>query len=138
MFWTAKTDQTARMRWLIRVFAKCSCSLVVNVVPRLIVLFNPVGGIYIKCDLVPSRTEEDVYECTYVPPKVGQYLVNITFGGLFIAKSPFCVDVGPAKTSNIVAFGPGLKGGIVNQPARFIVETNGEPGVVGKSIETAT
>ena len=72
-----------------------------------------------------------MYECFYIPPKVGQYIINITFGGQHITKSPFKVDVGPEKSSKIVAFGPGLEGGVVNQPACFTVETNGETGALG-------
>ena len=90
------------------------------------------GGVNIDCKVVPSQTEEGVYECLYIAPKVGQYVINITFGGQHITKSPFRVDVGPEKTSKIVAYGPGLEGGVVNQPACFTVETNGETGALGK------
>ena len=92
------------------------------------------GGANIKCEVKPSKTEEGVYECVYIPPKVGQYVINITFGGQHITKSPFRVDVGPEKTSKIVAYGPGLEGGVVNQPACFTVETNGETGALGNSV----
>ncbi|XP_052286873.1 filamin-A-like isoform X5 [Dreissena polymorpha] len=93
------------------------------------------GGANVTCKCVPSKTEEGVYECVYVPPKVGQYVINITFGGQNITKSPFRVDVGPEKFSKVVAYGPGLEGGVVNQPACFTVETNGEVGALGFSIE---
>lgn len=43
------------------------------------------------------------------------------------------VEVGPFWQSKIVAYGPGLEGGVVNQPAVFTVETNGETGALGKS-----
>ena len=69
-----------------------------------------------------------------MPIKQGQYIINITFGGEHITKSPFKVDVGPTKTSKIRAYGPGLTGGVCNQPARFTVETNGEVGALGKYI----
>ena len=46
-------------------------------------------------------------------------------------KSPFKVEVGPFITSKIRAYGPGLKGGVVNKPALFTVETNGETGALG-------
>ncbi|XP_061187564.1 filamin-A-like isoform X11 [Saccostrea echinata] len=93
------------------------------------------GGIDVKCTSKKSTKEEGVYECVYVPLKQGQYIINITFGDQHIAKSPFKVDVGPAKTSKIRAYGPGLEGGVVNQPARFTVETMGETGALGFSIE---
>ncbi|XP_052780237.1 filamin-A-like isoform X2 [Mya arenaria] len=93
------------------------------------------GGANIPCKVVQSKTEEGVYECVYTPPKIGQYVINITFTGQHITKSPFRVDVGPEKVSKVVAFGPGLEGGVVNQPACFTVETNGEIGALGFSIE---
>jgi filamin len=42
----------------------------------------------------------------------------ITFANQEIPRSPFEVNVGPVKNSNIKAYGPGLKSGIVNKPAR--------------------
>lgn len=91
-----------------------------------------IGGIEVKCTCSKSKKEEGVYECVYVPLKQGQYIINITFGDQHIAKSPFKVEVGPSKTSKIRAYGPGLEGGVVNQPARFTVETQGETGALGK------
>ena len=58
-----------------------------------------------------------------------------TFTGQEIKRSPFNVKIGPHKTSKIKAYGPGLKGGIVNKPARFTVDTCGETGALGFSIE---
>uniref|UniRef100_A0A8W8M1Z0 Calponin-homology (CH) domain-containing protein n=1 Tax=Magallana gigas TaxID=29159 RepID=A0A8W8M1Z0_MAGGI len=69
------------------------------------------GGVEIKCTCTKSKTEEGVYECVYIPLKQGQYIINITFGEQHIAKSPFKVEVGPAKTSKIRAYGPRSGGG---------------------------
>ena len=55
--------------------------------------------------------------------------------GQEIKRSPFNVKIGPHKTSKIKAYGPGLKGGIVNKPAKFTVDTCGETGALGFSIE---
>lgn len=41
------------------------------------------------------------------------------------------MDVGPYKETRIRAFGPGLVSGVVNKPAVFVVETNGETGALG-------
>ena len=100
----------------------------------MLIWFEPclLGGVNLNCKVTPSKTEEGVYECLYIPPKVGQYVINITFGGQHITKSPFRVDVGPEKFSRVVAYGPGLEGGVVNQPACFTVETNGEVGALGR------
>ena len=55
----------------------------------------------------------------------------VTFGGQEIYKSPFEVNVGPYKETQIQAYGPGLVGGVVCYPALFTVETNGETGALG-------
>lgn len=84
-----------------------------------------------KFTSVKSKTEDSVWECAYVPSVKGQYIINITFGEQHITKSPFKVEVRPTKVSKIRAYGPGLEGGVVNQPAVFTVETNGETGALG-------
>lgn len=85
----------------------------------------------VRCQPVNPTT----YECGYNPIREGPHQVNITFGGTHIPKSPFNVEVGPYKESLIKAYGPGLEGGVVGYPADFIVETNGETGSLGFSIE---
>jgi hypothetical protein len=74
-------------------------------------------------------------EFKYTPERDGRYIVMITWGGKEIPKSPFEVKVGPHKTSKIKAYGPGLKGGVVDMPALFTVDTCGETGALGFSIE---
>ena len=59
----------------------------------------------------------------------------ITFANVEIPRSPFEVNIGKHKTSKIKAYGPGLKGGIVNKPAKFTVDTCGETGALGFSIQ---
>ncbi|XP_041349933.1 filamin-A-like isoform X2 [Gigantopelta aegis] len=93
------------------------------------------GGIQEKCNVKKSPTEEGVYLCNYVPTKQGPYVINVTYDDAHIAKSPFKVEVGPFMISKIVAYGPGLESGVVGQPAKFTVETNGETGALGFSIE---
>ncbi|XP_020279518.1 filamin-A isoform X4 [Pseudomyrmex gracilis] len=82
-----------------------------------------------------SKTDAATYKCHYTPVKEGRHVVMITYGGKEIPKSPFEVNVGPYKESNIRAFGPGLYGGVVGHPAKFTVDTNGETGALGFSIE---
>ncbi|XP_059165585.1 filamin-A-like isoform X3 [Physella acuta] len=97
-------------------------------------IFGP-GGVEEKCQIKPVKGEEGVYECIYVPSKQGNYIINVTFADQHINKSPFKVEVGPFWNTKIRAYGPGLEGGVVNQPAVFTVETNGEVGALGFSIE---
>ncbi|XP_076247871.1 filamin A protein cher isoform X2 [Calliopsis andreniformis] len=82
-----------------------------------------------------SKVDQKTYKCHYTPVKEGRHTVMITYGGKEIYKSPFEVNVGPYKESAIRAFGPGLHGGIVDYPAKFTVDTNGETGGLGFSIE---
>ncbi|XP_067205884.1 filamin-A isoform X4 [Linepithema humile] len=82
-----------------------------------------------------STIDATTYKCHYTPVKEGRHVVMITYGGKEIPKSPFEVNVGPYKESNIRAFGPGLHNGVVGHPAKFTVDTNGETGALGFSIE---
>ncbi|RUS81267.1 hypothetical protein EGW08_010971 [Elysia chlorotica] len=97
-------------------------------------IFGP-GGVEEKCTITPVKGEEGVYECVYKPVKPGNYIINVTFADQHISKSPFKVEVGPFWNTKVIAYGPGLEGGVVNQPAVFTVETNGEVGALGFSIE---
>ncbi|XP_059469559.1 filamin-A isoform X2 [Neocloeon triangulifer] len=81
------------------------------------------------------KIDGTTYEVIYNPIKEGRYMVMITFGGKEIPRSPFEVNVGPYKETLIRAYGPGLNGGVVGYPALFTVETNGETGALGFSIE---
>ena len=51
----------------------------------------------------------------------------MSFGGSDVPRSPFQVVVEKPSTSRVIAYGPGLYGGRVNQPAAFTVDTRGEP-----------
>lgn len=59
----------------------------------------------------------------------------ITLAEQEIPRSPFEVNVGPYKETNIKAYGPGLSGGVVGCPALFTVETNGETGALGNFLK---
>lgn len=90
------------------------------------------GGVSQKVQM--KKINGTTYEIEYIPIKEGRYVVMVVFAGQEIAKSPFEVTVGPKKESSIVAFGPGLTGGVVGYPAAFVVETNGETGALGFSV----
>ncbi|PAA77557.1 hypothetical protein BOX15_Mlig032423g3 [Macrostomum lignano] len=82
-----------------------------------------------------ERTADSVYTCLYVPRKAGRYTIIVKFGPQEVPRSPFPVDVAPQLQSDIRAYGPGLEGGWVGEPAIFTVESNGETGALGFSIE---
>ncbi|TPP66480.1 Filamin-A [Fasciola gigantica] len=90
-------------------------------------------GREIPCNV--RKTGAYLFDCNYTPQRAGPHQVHVRYGGDHIMLSPFNVDVGPYKDSRIRAFGPGLTGGVVNKPAVFVVETNGETGALGFSIE---
>ncbi|XP_043469574.1 filamin-A isoform X2 [Leptopilina heterotoma] len=91
------------------------------------------GGVNLPAQL--TKVDATTYNCVYNPVKEGRHVVMVTYGGKEIRKSPFEVNVGPYKESNIRVFGPGLTGGVVGYPAKFVVDTNGETGALGFSIE---
>ncbi|XP_039299021.1 filamin-A isoform X2 [Nilaparvata lugens] len=82
-----------------------------------------------------TKINGTTYDAVYYPRKEGRYIVMVKFLGQPIPKSPFEVVVGPYKETQIRAYGPGLSGGVVGYPALFTVETNGETGTLGFSIE---
>lgn len=82
-----------------------------------------------------KKTSDTVFDCDYAPTKIGKYTVIVSFGGQEIFRSPYEVNVGPYRESKIKAFGPGLKGGIVGYPAKFTVDTCGETGTLGFTVE---
>uniref|UniRef100_A0A9J7X8A7 Filamin B n=1 Tax=Cyprinus carpio carpio TaxID=630221 RepID=A0A9J7X8A7_CYPCA len=80
---------------------------------------------------------DGVYSYEYYPHTPGKYTVTITWAGQHILKSPFEVQVGSeAGQQKIRAWGPGLEGGVVGQPADFVAESVGtDVGVLGFAIE---
>ncbi|XP_050531190.1 filamin-A isoform X2 [Daktulosphaira vitifoliae] len=85
--------------------------------------------------LMKKSTDEHTYDVMYHPRKPGRHVVMVTFAGQEVPKSPFEVHVMSYKETLIRAYGPGLTGGVVSYPAVFTVDTNGETGALGFSIE---
>ncbi len=91
-----------------------------------------------KCSNVfyfPAQIDDFTTEYTYTPVKQGRHIVMVTFANQEIPRSPFEVNIAPFKRSSIKAYGPGLKGGIVDKPAKFTVDTCGETGALGFNIK---
>ncbi|XP_017762740.1 PREDICTED: filamin-A-like, partial [Eufriesea mexicana] len=82
-----------------------------------------------------TKVDPKTYKCNYTPTKEGRHVVMITYGGKNIDKSPFEVNVGPYIELAIRAFGAGLHGGIVDQTAKFIIDTKRETSGLGFAIE---
>lgn len=90
------------------------------------------GGV--KQPVTVRKVDATTYQCDYEPKKEGRYVIMVSYGGKEVNKSPFEVNVGPPKESSIVAYGPGLRAGVVGHAAAFVVETNGETGALGFSV----
>ena len=73
----------------------------------------------------------DVYHYQYTPQRPGEYTVDVLFAGEKIPLSPFLVNVGRQKESNVRVFGPGLSRGVAGCPASFMIQTYGDSGVLG-------
>ncbi|XP_050955592.1 filamin-C isoform X1 [Labeo rohita] len=94
------------------------------------------SGRPIPCKLESDKTNEAT--CVkYIPPEEGLYKVDISYDGNPVPGSPFAVEgLMPADPSKVRAYGPGLKGGIVGQPAQFTIDTKGAgAGGLGLTLE---
>lgn len=81
-----------------------------------------------------NHVTEQLYECHYYPTKEGRYVIMVKFGKVDVPKAPFEINVAERSQSSIIAYGPGLDGGIVGYAAAFVVEMNGETGALGFSV----
>ncbi len=92
------------------------------------------GGLPIRAASKKLEDGGSTTEYTYTPVKQGRHIVMVTFAGQEIPRSPFEVNISPFRRTNIRAYGPGLKGGVVDKPAKFTVDTCGETGALGFNI----
>ncbi|XP_061796901.2 filamin-B isoform X1 [Nerophis lumbriciformis] len=91
-----------------------------------------------KVDLQPG--EVDVCRVSYTPTEEGLHAVNVSYDGHPIPGSPFPVEGQlPPDPSKVKAFGPGLKEGLVGNPAQFTIDTKGAgTGGLGLTVEGPT
>ncbi|XP_018518812.1 LOW QUALITY PROTEIN: filamin-B [Lates calcarifer] len=92
----------------------------------------------VPCKVEPSKA--DVSLVLYTPTEEGVYAVNVSYDGHPIPGSPFPVEAQlPPDPSKVKAFGPGLKGGLVGNPAEFTIDTKGAgTGGLGLTVEGPT
>ncbi|KAF5899201.1 filamin-B isoform X2 [Clarias magur] len=76
----------------------------------------------------------------YIPKEEGAYAVDVLYDGNPVPGSPFTVDAMlPPDPSKVKAYGPGLKGGLVGNPAPFTIDTTGAgTGGLGLTVEGPT
>lgn len=93
---------------------------------------------------VPCKVEQDsksgVTRVRYTPKEEGVHSVNVSYDGHPVPGSPFPVEAQlPPDPSKVKAFGPGLKGGLVGNPAEFTIDTKGAgTGGLGLTVEGPT
>ncbi|XP_037604615.1 filamin-B [Sebastes umbrosus] len=94
----------------------------------------------VKCKMEPQPGKADVSLVRYTPTEEGVHAVNVSYDGHPVPGSPFPVDAQlPPDPSKVKASGPGLKGGLVGNPAEFTIDTKGAgTGGLGLTVEGPT
>lgn len=80
-----------------------------------------------KRHLCPVQNNGDgTYTVQYVPNEVGDYTLDVTYENIPVPGSTFRTRAIPGcDPRRVKAYGPGLEGGMTNQPCQFTVETKG-------------
>lgn len=91
------------------------------------------NGEQIPVNVKRSANNALVFECDYTPTKEGDHRLSISFGGEDIRQ--FEINVAPESKSKVKAYGPGLYGGTVKHANKFTVDTCGERGTLGFTID---
>ncbi|KAM7005423.1 filamin B a isoform 1-T1 [Tautogolabrus adspersus] len=94
----------------------------------------------VPCKMDPQPGKAGVSRVRYTPTEEGVHAVNVSYDGHPIPGSPFPVEAQlPPDPSKVKAFGPGLKGGLVGNPAEFTIDTKGAgTGGLGLTVEGPT
>ncbi|XP_075880927.1 filamin B a isoform X2 [Nelusetta ayraudi] len=94
----------------------------------------------VPCKVEPQPGKAGVSLVRYTPTEEGAHAVNVTYDGHPVPGSPFPVEAQlPPDPSKVKAFGPGLKGGLVGNPAEFTIDTKGAgTGGLGLTVEGPT
>lgn len=98
-----------------------------------VAITSPSGN-RIKAHIIPVHGG---YVVDFTPNELGDYLLNISFGGAPISHLPYRLRCLAATNANKVrAFGPGLEGGSVGCQAQFVIDTRGAgQGGLGVTVE---
>ncbi|XP_067360675.1 filamin-B isoform X2 [Channa argus] len=94
----------------------------------------------VPCKVEPQSSKAGVSLVRYTPTEEGAYSVNVSYDGHPVPGSPFPVEAQlPPDPSKVKANGPGLKGGLVGNPAEFTIDTKGAgTGGLGLTVEGPT
>jgi filamin len=82
---------------------------------------------------IPSHTKDNndgTYLVAYTPEDEGNHIIEVTFQGKQIQKSPFQVYINSSKPdpSQTLCYGPGLESGEAHKPANFTIEARNKAG----------
>ncbi|XP_030633099.1 filamin B a isoform X3 [Chanos chanos] len=104
---------------------------------KLDVKITSPSGKAMPCTVEPGKGASLV---KYIPKEEGVYSVDVLYDGNPVPGSPFPVEATlPPDPSKVKAFGPGLKGGLVGNPAEFTIDTKGAgTGGLGLTVEGPT
>jgi filamin len=90
-----------------------------------VTITGPSGPV--ECDVKDDNS--GVYQCNYVPPVPGDYVVDVKLEGQGVKDNPFRLNIKkPADPSKSYAEGPGLEHAFDNRPAKFKVYALDEDG----------
>nr|XP_046240882.1 filamin-B isoform X1 [Scatophagus argus] len=94
----------------------------------------------VPCKVEPQPGKAGISLVRYTPTEEGVHAVNVSYDGHPVPGSPFPVEAQlPPDPSKVKAFGPGLKGGLVGNPAEFTIDTKGAgTGGLGLTVEGPT
>ncbi|XP_056130431.1 LOW QUALITY PROTEIN: filamin-B [Lampris incognitus] len=94
----------------------------------------------VACTVEPQPRKADCSLVRYTPTEEGVYAVSVNYDGHPVPGSPFPVEAQlPPDPSKVKAFGPGLTGGLVGNPAEFTIDTKGAgTGGLGLTVEGPT
>lgn len=81
-------------------------------------------GKSIVTKVTSDTNTNDLLKILYTPVEAGRHTIDCAYDNVPLPGGPFVVDVkGGNDVTRVRAYGPGLQGGLPNQPAKFTVET---------------
>uniref|UniRef100_A0A3P9KPJ2 Filamin B n=1 Tax=Oryzias latipes TaxID=8090 RepID=A0A3P9KPJ2_ORYLA len=96
----------------------------------------------VPCNVRPQAGRADASVVRYTPTEEGVHAVKVSYDGHPVPGSPFPVEASLSIlpfASQVKAFGPGLEGGLVGNPAEFTIDTTGAgTGGLGLTVEGPT
>jgi filamin len=80
---------------------------------------------------------EDGFLVNFTPTQIGSYLLFVTYCGTALRTEPYVVTcLKESDITRVIAFGPGLHSGIINEPAEFVIDTrHSGNGALGVTVE---